>query len=58
MNKKTKIESVFKTTYTFQYKKGEIPLSFNLSSKEDMVEFLELLKRAIVDVEEKLKLTK
>lgn len=47
---KTKIVSELKTVYTFKYNKGNVPLSFNLSSQDDIRDFLELLELAIVDV--------
>lgn len=47
---KIKIESELKTVYTFKYNIGDVPLSFNLSSNNDLKAFLELLKLAVVDV--------
>ena len=55
MIKKPKVEAEVKTVNTFSYKRGEITLNFQLSSKEDMVGFLELLEKAVEDIKLKLK---
>lgn len=52
---KVKIESELKTIYTFKYNKGDVPLSFNLSSQDDLKSFLELLELAIVDIKKLIK---
>ena len=43
-----------KTSTYFEYKEGEVTLSFTLSTKEEKAAFLKLLELATKDVEESL----
>ena len=55
-----KVKSENKTTKNFSYSKGKCNLNFTLRTdiKSELHDFLELLKTAVAEVEEDLKLIK